>query len=100
MPCRAVILTFVSFYLMISFIACAPSDSPQDADTAQSGYVGGGHNIDPESASHLQYIWNVTFKPDEKVNLTAAKNHACGEITTYYSTMLDHWYILLHRASR
>lgn len=67
--------------LIVSLIAGAPSDSPQDADVAQSGYVGGGHNIDPESASQLQYLWNITFRPDEKVKLTAVEFHVYGELT-------------------
>jgi hypothetical protein len=47
--------------------ALAPSDTYQDADIGQSGYVGGDHNIDPESLSQFKELWNVTFTPDEKV---------------------------------
>ncbi|KAF1966288.1 hypothetical protein BU23DRAFT_331134 [Bimuria novae-zelandiae CBS 107.79] len=61
-------------FLALLFSAChlayqvssAASDSPRDADIAQSGYVGGDHSIDPEAASRFQHLWNITFKPDEK----------------------------------
>ncbi|KAF2689055.1 hypothetical protein K458DRAFT_357520 [Lentithecium fluviatile CBS 122367] len=46
--------------------ALAPSDTYRDADIGQSGYVGGDHNIDPNSVSQFKQLWNVTFKPDEK----------------------------------
>ena len=64
-----------SLLLPIIFLATsvisAPSDSPRDADAAQSGYVGSDHNVDPEIISRFQQLWNVTFKPDEKVKLAA-----------------------------
>ncbi|OAG05301.1 uncharacterized protein CC84DRAFT_1188072 [Paraphaeosphaeria sporulosa] len=60
-------LALVHFFLSLaSLIDSAPSDSPRDADIAQSGYVGGDHNIGPESLSRFQHLWNFTFKPDEK----------------------------------
>lgn len=49
--------------------ALAPSDSFRDADLGQTGYAGGDHNIDPSTASQFKQLWNVTFKPDEKVGL-------------------------------
>ena len=47
--------------------ALAPSDTFQDADVGQSGYVGGNHGVDPDSVSQFKELWNATFQPDEKV---------------------------------
>jgi len=55
--------------------ALGPSDTYQDADVGQSGYVGGDHNIDPESVSQFKELWNVTFTPDEKVRTTCHCEH-------------------------
>ncbi|KAJ4355941.1 uncharacterized protein N0V89_003966 [Didymosphaeria variabile] len=55
-------------------VLSAPSDSPRDADVAQSGYVGSDHNIGPDSVSRFQHLWNITFKPDEKVTLGLQPN--------------------------
>ncbi|KAF1851815.1 uncharacterized protein K460DRAFT_274878 [Cucurbitaria berberidis CBS 394.84] len=60
-PLCVVFLTFV-----ILAKAVAPSDSPRDADTGQSSYVGGNHTLDPESVSQFKQLWNATFNPDEK----------------------------------
>lgn len=50
--------------------AVAPSDSPRDADIGQSSYVGGEHNIDPDSIANFTQLWNATFNPGEKVRLS------------------------------
>jgi hypothetical protein len=61
-------LCLVHFFICFaSLVFSAPSDSPRDADIAQSGYVGGDHNIGPDSLSRFQHLWNITFQPDEKV---------------------------------
>ena len=61
------LLTLVSSAsFLFSLVLSAPSDSPRDADIAQSGYVGGAHNIDPSTASRFQHLWNVTFPAEEK----------------------------------
>ena len=57
--------------LVISAKAIAPSDSPHDADIGQSSYVGGDHNLDPESVSQFKQLWNATFNPDEKVSFSS-----------------------------
>ncbi|KAL5425778.1 hypothetical protein PMIN04_002391 [Paraphaeosphaeria minitans] len=60
-------LALVHFLISFApFINSAPSDSPRDADLAQSGYVGGDHNIGPASLSRFRHLWNMTFKPDKK----------------------------------
>ncbi|KAF2829674.1 hypothetical protein CC86DRAFT_443817 [Ophiobolus disseminans] len=46
--------------------AAASSDSPRDADRGQSSYVGGDHNIDPETVSQFKHLWNASFNPGEK----------------------------------
>ncbi|KAF2446727.1 hypothetical protein P171DRAFT_238152 [Karstenula rhodostoma CBS 690.94] len=67
MHCNRYILVLVHFLVSLpSLVISAPSDSPRDADIAQSGYVGGDHNIGPDSLSQFQHLWNITFKPDEK----------------------------------
>lgn len=63
---------FLSFILLVSTSsiltrAAAPSDSPRDADIAQTSYVGGEHNIDLETVSQFKQLWNVSFNPDERV---------------------------------
>lgn len=64
---RRVVIFLLSISFLASLVTSASSDAPRDADAAQSGYVGGDHNIGPETASRFQHLWNITFKPDEKV---------------------------------
>ncbi|KAL1605331.1 hypothetical protein SLS60_004879 [Paraconiothyrium brasiliense] len=63
------VLVHLFLIFLAPLVISAPSDSPRDADVAQSGYVGSDHNIGPESVSRFQHLWNITFKADEKVIL-------------------------------
>jgi hypothetical protein len=69
MDCAKRIVSFIGLVSGLQYLAnaLAPSDSYRDADLGQSGYVGGDHNIDPDTVSQFKQLWNVTFKPDEKV---------------------------------
>lgn len=48
----------------IIVVAAAPTDSPRDADIAQSSYLGGAHNIAPETLPQFKQLWNASFGPD------------------------------------
>lgn len=73
-PILATCLLALHMALVPIVNAAAPSDSPRDADIGQSGYVGGAHNMDPESIPQFKQLWNATFLPDEKVRLPPPPN--------------------------
>jgi hypothetical protein len=61
------ILSTLLAYTCVHLTTAAPSDSPRDADIGQSSYLGGAHNIHPDSLPQFKHLWNYTFNPDEKV---------------------------------
>lgn len=72
---------------LVNHVISAPSDSPYDADLAQSGYVGGHHNIEPETVSRFQHLWNITFNPEEKVKLTSRQLEITYRVTIYTTAL-------------
>jgi hypothetical protein len=64
---KAIQLAMYVSALALPIIAAAPTDSPRDADIAQTSYLGGDHNVDPETVSQFKQLWNASFNPDEKV---------------------------------
>ncbi|KAH9875190.1 hypothetical protein J1614_004680 [Plenodomus biglobosus] len=60
------LLTLLTTTLLPHPALAAPTDSPRDADIAQSSYLGGTHNISPSTLPHFKHLWNATFPADEK----------------------------------
>jgi hypothetical protein len=74
-------------YFLVNHVNSAPSDSPHDADLAQSGYAGGHHNIEPETVSRFQHLWNITFNRDEKVRLTSRQLKLTSKMTIHATAL-------------